>query len=605
MKRYLLAAGVLLPIAAVWAAKEAAPSFSAERYIAHVKYLASPEMKGRGTGSPELETAAAYIAKQFEAFGLKPVPGQTYLQGFEVTTNARVGPGTRLTLGLPSGARTLKPEQDFVPFNFSSTGTAKGGVVFAGYGITAPEYHYDDYAGVDVKGKFVLIVRHEPQENDEKSVFEGKNFTSHAAFASKASNAKMHGARGVLLVNDAPVHPGEEDRFEKLESTMGADNSGIFFVQIKPEEADRLLAPASKNLKDLLAAVDKELRPQSTALPDTETVELDVDIQREVRTVHNVSAFLPGETDEYVIIGAHYDHLGLGGPNSLAPDQFGTPHPGADDNASGTAGMLELARYFSSQPKHRRGFLFLAFAGEELGLLGSTWYVNHPEIPLEKAAAMINLDMIGRIQEAKVHVSGAGTGSTLQKTVDEVAPHYNLKLVTADKGGYGPSDHMAFNIKQVPVLFFFSSLHKDYHRPSDTWDKVDAPDAVRLLGLVAEVATRLAGDADRPQYVRLAAPSSSSGVGGGSGYGAYFGSIPDFTEIPTGVRFADVRDGSPAAKAGLKAGDILVEFEGKPIQNLYDFTYALRSKKPGDEVLVKVLRNNQPIETKVLLTQRK
>jgi aminopeptidase YwaD len=605
MKRQLMAAGLLLPAALVWAAREATSAFNPERYLAHIKFLASPELKGRGTGSPELEEAADYISAQFRAFGLKPVDGNGYEQGFEVTTNARLGPNNTLIETLPSGPRSLVAGSDFVPFNFSSSGAAAAGIVFAGYGITAPEYHYDDYAGVDAKGKFVLVVRHEPQESDEKSVFAGKNFSSHAAFASKASNAKMHGALGVILVNDTPAHAQSPDKFEKLESTMGVDNAGILFVQIKAEEAGRLLGTAGLNMKDVLAAIDKDLKPQSLVLPGSVKLQLNVDIQRDIRAVHNVAAYLPGTTDEYVIIGAHYDHLGLGGPNSLAPDKTGTPHPGADDNASGTAGMLELARSFAAQPKHKRGILFLAFSGEELGLLGSSYYVNHPELPLAKAAAMINLDMIGRAQDGKVHLSGMGTGTTLQSTVDEVAARYDLKLVMAQKDGYGPSDHMSFTLKQVPVLFFFTSLHKDYHRPTDTWDKINAPDAVRLLSLVSEIATHLADEAGRPQFVRLAQPAPTSGAGGGGGYGPYFGSIPDFSEVPNGVRFADVRDGSPAAKAGLKAGDILTQFDGKPIQNLSDFTYALRSKKPGDEVLVRVLRDGKSIEAKVLLTERK
>ncbi len=605
MKRQLMAVSLLAPVALVWAAREAAPAFNQERYLAHVKFLASPELKGRGTGSPELEKAAEYIVGQFRSFGLKPVAGNGYEQGFQVTTNAHLGPNNRLSVTLPSGSQSLVAGSDFVPFNFSSTGTASAGVVFAGYGITAPEYHYDDYAGVDAKGKFVLVVRHEPQESDEKSIFAGKNFSSHAAFASKASNAKMHGALGVILVNDTPAHPQSADKFEKLESTMGVDNAGILFVQIKAEEAGRLLAAASLDMKDALAAIDKDLKPKSVALPATVKLDLNVDIQRDVKTVHNVSAYLPGTTNEYVIIGAHYDHLGLGGPNSLAPDQTGTPHPGADDNASGTAGMLELARYFSSQPKHKRGILFLAFSGEELGLLGSAYYVNHPELPLGEAAAMINLDMIGRAQDGKVHLSGMGTGSTLQATVDEAAAKHDVKLIMAQKDGYGPSDHMSFTLKQVPVLFFFTSLHKDYHRPSDTWDKINTADATRLLSLVSDIATHLADETGRPQYVRLAQPAPTSGTGGGGGYGPYFGSIPDFSEVPNGVRFADVRDGSPAAKAGLKGGDIMTSFDGKPIQNLNDFTYALRSKKPGDEVLVTVLRDGKPIEAKVLLTERK
>jgi aminopeptidase YwaD len=603
MRLRRFAAALTVTAALVWGAT-AASSFSPERYLVHVKYLASPELKGRGTGTPELEKAGQYIVTEFERFGLKPVDAKGYLQGFQVTTNARLGPKNRMLETLPSGTKALQPEKEFLPFNFSLSGETKGGIVFAGYGITAPEYHYDDYAGIDAKDKFVLILRHEPQEAGENSVFAGKNFTSHAQFASKASNAKMHGARGVILVNDMAAHPQDEDRFEKLQNTHGVDNAGIYFVQIKFAEAETLAATAGRNLKEIAAAIDKDLKPQSFALPETVQVALNINIQRDLSTVHNIAGYLPGRSDEYVVIGAHYDHLGLGGSNSLAPDQIGTPHPGADDNASGTAGMLELARYFASQPKHERGILFLAFTGEELGLLGSNFYTGHPELPLNKAVAMINLDMIGRMQDSKVHVSGTGTGTTLEQIVNEASPKYDLKLVTADKGGYGPSDHMSFTLKQVPVLFFFTALHKDYHRPSDTWDKINADDAVKLLGLVSEVATHLADGPGRPQYVRLAQPAPVSGVGGGGGYGAYFGSIPDFTELPKGVRFSDVRDGSPAAKAGLKGGDILIEFDGKPIQNLYDFTYALRARKPGDEVLVKVLRDGKPFEAKVLLTRR-
>jgi hypothetical protein len=318
--------------------------------------------------------------------------------------------------------------------------------------------------------------------------------------------------------------------------------------------------------------------------------------------------YLPGQTSEYVVMGAHYDHLGLGDEHSLAPSQMGVIHPGADDNASGTAGVIELARYLSKQPKQKRGFLFITFSGEELGLLGSAWYVGHPILPLKDAVAMINLDMIGRIREGKVYINGVGTGDTLLKTVQDLKPPEGLKLDLSEKLGYAGSDHLSFTLRQVPVVFFFSGLHGDYHKPSDTWDKIDSADAAKLLDYVATVASTLASAEGRPQFVRLSEPETS-GSGGGSassgGYGPNFGSVPDFDEPPKGVRFADVRDGTPAAKAGLKAGDILIEFDGKEIGNLYDFTYALRAHKPGDNVLVKVLRGGQPIEARVLLTERR
>jgi len=305
------------------------------------------------------------------------------------------------------------------------------------------------------------------------------------------------------------------------------------------------------------------------------------------------------------VIGAHYDHLGLGDEHSLAPSQIGQIHPGADDNASGTAGVIELARWFAQQPLPKRGILFLTFAGEELGLLGSEWYVEHPILPLQDAVAMINMDMIGRIRDGKVYLGGTGTGSTFARLLEDVKPPVALHLDLTEKTGYGSSDHTSFTTKQVPVLFFFSGLHGDYHKPSDTADKIDAPDAAVLLDYVADVTSYLEKADGRPQFVRVAEPVQTSSGGGGSGYGPAFGSIPDFNEPPKGVRFADVRDGTPAAKAGLKAGDILIEFDGKEIGNLYDFTYALRAHKPGDLVLVRVLRGGQTIEAKVLLTERR
>ncbi len=601
---------LLLVLAGGLTAAELSPT----EYIGYVKYLASPEMRGRATGSPELEKAAGYIREQFRSLNLKPLAGDSYYQDFDVTTSAHVGRENRLNYvnGRDNKQKQLRYAQDFIPLNLSAAGEVSGQVVFAGFGITAPEYNYDDYAGIDVKDKIVLLLRHEPQEFDETSVFDGKIYTAHSQIASKATNAKLHGAKAVLLVNDIGAHPTAADELEKFGATAGPANAGIDFVQIKSDLADKWLALSGKNLVGIETAIDKGLHPQSFALPASLEVDLNVDVQREVKTVHNVGAYMPGDGPEYVIIGAHYDHLGLGEQFSLAPSLAGTVHPGADDNASGTAGVLELARWFSNEPKHHRGILFLTFAGEELGLLGSSYYANHPVLPLANDVAMINMDMIGRIRDRKIYVGGVGSGTGLSDLLKQLVPKYDFDADLSARGGYGSSDHTSFTAKQIPVLFFFSGLHADYHKPSDTWDKIDAPDAVRLLNLIADVTDHLTDGATRPQFVRVPEPGPSRGVLAGSqagaatsGYGPDFGSIPDFTEIPNGVRFADIRPGSPAAKAGLKAGDILVEFDGKPIQNLYDFTYALRAKKAGQEVLVKVLRADQPFVAKVLLTERK
>jgi Zn-dependent M28 family amino/carboxypeptidase len=602
---FRFAAIVSLLLAAAMAAE-----FDPQSYLSHVKYLASEKLKGRGTGDKGLEQAADYIARQFKDAGLKPAGGNGYFQWFDVTVRAEMGPNNRLEYTLDSKKESLKRTDEFLPFNFSSSAKVSCQVVFAGYGITASEYNYDDYAGIDAKDKCVLILRYEPQEFEEKSVFAGKAYTEHAQFPKKAFNARIHGAKAVIMVNNMAVRSGETDRLEKFGRTNGPANGGIPYVHMSYEVAERWMKAAGKDLKTLVGAIDRKLAPQSFAFPESLNVSVETDVRHVQKRVRNVVGYVPGESDEYVVIGAHYDHLGLGDQHSLAPSMIGKPHYGADDNASGTAGLIELANYFGTRPKGPRGVLFVAFAGEELGLLGSSYYVTKPLLPIEKAVAMINMDMIGRVQNGKIFVAGTGTGSNLKESLDAAAKQVDLTVDVAEKSGYGSSDHTSFTTKQVPVLFFFSGLHADYHKPSDTWDKIQAPEAAKVVKLVAGVADSLAGAKERPLYVKVAPPAAASGGshssgGGGGGYGPYFGSIPDFAEIPNGVKFADVREGSPAAKAGLKGGDILVEFDGKPIQNLYDYTYALRARKPGDTVSVKVLREGKAVEAKVQLAERK
>ena len=568
-------------------------------YLDHVKFLASDDLKGRATGTPELEKAAKYIAGKFKSYGLQPVAG-SYYQTFQVTTQTKIGDATHVAYSLGGASTALKLKEGFQVVGASGSGAFSGPVVFAGYGITAPEYGYDDYAGFDVKDKVVMIWRYEPQQNDEKSKFAGRNDTAHSQLVNKGINARMHGAKAVILVN--PSFNRTDDPLDTFSQSGG--QASIPFVQVRAEDAGQWFKAAGKSVKEVGEGIDKDLQPRSFAFPESLRFEANVDLHREEHKTSNVTGYLPGQTSEYIVIGAHYDHLGLGDNHSLG--KVGEIHHGADDNASGTAGVLELAHWFSKQPKQKRGILFLSFTGEELGLLGSAYYVGHPELPLDKCVAMINMDMIGRIRDSRVFLAGSGTGANFREMIDTIKAKYDFKLDLSETAGYGSSDHTSFTTKQVPVLFFFSGLHGDYHKPSDTWDKIDAPDAAKLLDLVAEVTLKLASDAERPQYVRVEPPSLPKGAsGGGSGYGPYFGSIPDFAEPPKGVRFADIRAGSPAEKAGLKPGDVMVEFDGKDVNNLSDYTYLLRSKKPGDEVLVKVLRAGETIEAKVLLTVRK
>jgi len=452
-----------------------------------------------------------------------------------------------------------------------------------------------------VKDKIVLVLRYEPSTFAEKTGHQG--LTQHSQLITKAINARNHGAKAVVVLN-GKLGDGEEDLLTRFGSVSGPEDAGIVLVQVKNTVADTWLQDAGKSLKELQDGINSGGKPASFALPDSLHVSLHIDIKTTRATVNNVLAWLPGQTDEYVVIGAHYDHLGRGEVDSLAPSQIGQIHPGADDNASGTAGVLELARLLAPQRGQlKRSILFMNFAGEELGLLGSAEWVKDPTRPLPKAVAMINMDMIGRIKDDKVYIGGVGTGSTFKSVLEQAQKDAPFKIAYSN-GGYASSDQTSFVTKKIPVLFFFSGLHSDYHKPSDTWDKINAPSAARLLDLIGNVAVQLANAEEAPAFQVVAEEKAPAG-GGGGGYGPYFGSIPDFGQTENGVKFADVKPNSPAAKAGLKAGDLLVQFGDKPIKNLYDFTDALRRSKVGDVIEVKVLREGQPVTASVKLEQRK
>ncbi len=570
------------------------------RYLDDIKSLTTPAMEGRGDGTKGITRAATMLEKRYQQLGLRPAGTKGYFQPFTVITGAKLKSHNRILVADGDHKSDLKLNQDFVPFSFSSSGSVAAPVVFAGFGATAEEFGYDDYAGIDVKDKIVVLLRYEPEGFAIKSGNTG--LTRHAQLITKAINARNHGAKAVVVVN-GKLGDGEEDLLTRFGSVSGPENTGIVLVQVKNAAAESWFHAAGKSLAEVQGQIDHLVKPQSFVFPDQLRVSIHVDIETTRATVNNVLAYLPGKSDEYVIIGAHYDHLGRGNYDSLAPSQIGQIHPGADDNASGTAGVLELARLLSPMKGQlQRGILFASFAGEELGLLGSAHWVQEPTLPLDKAAAMLNMDMIGRIKDDKVYIGGVGTGSTLKAAVEQAQAGSNFKIEYSP-GGYSASDHTSFVSKKIPVLFFFSGLHSDYHKPSDTWDKIDPRAAARLLNVVGGTGLQLASAPDRPAFIAVVEDKPLGGSGGG--YGPYFGSIPDFGQTANGVKFSDVKPGSPAAKAGLKAGDILTQFGDKPIGNLYDFTDALRRSKVGDIVAVTVMRDGQPIKASVKLEQRK
>ena len=598
---------VLAVVLALLIFRAAADTNSADpnRYLDDVKTLSAPVMEGRGAGTKGIVRAADFIEQRYRSLGLQPAGVKSFFQPFTVITGANLKEGNRLTVQNGESKQELKLNEDFVPFSFSASGEVAGALVFAGYGATAPEFGYDDYAHLDVKDKIVLLLRYEPAGFAAKSGNAG--LTQHSQLITKAINARNHGAKAVILVN-GKLEKNEEDLLTKFGSVNGPENAGIAIVQAKNEAANAWFTTVGESLAETQGQINASSSPASFAFPDSLKISLAVNIEKTRATVNNVLAYLPGKTGEYIIIGAHYDHLGYGNVDSLAPSQIGQIHPGADDNASGTAGVLELARLLA--PKRgqlQRGILFADFAGEELGLLGSAEWVKEPTLPLEKAVAMINMDMIGRIKDEKVFIGGTGTGATFKDLLDGEKGKFPFQFEYS-ASGYAASDHTSFVGKKIPVLFFFSGLHSDYHKPSDTADKINAPDAAKLLDFIDDVAIKIDSASDRVAFITVKEEQPAGGhaaSGSVAGYGPYFGSIPDFGQEENGVKFSDVRPGSPAAKAGFKAGDVLVKFGDMPIHNLYDFTDALRRSKVGDVVDVQVLRGGKPISASVTLEQRK
>lgn len=596
-----------------------ADDFSPETYVKHVRYLASDDLGGRGNGTRELDKAGDYIAAQFQAIGLKPGGAAgTWFQPFEIVTGLTVGQGNRLTVRAGTQRVSLDLGRSYYPLSATPNDSAGASsnqlrdtpLVFAGYGIEARQFNYDDYASVDVKDKAVIVFSHEPQEHDPDSKFSGRQLTRYSTLLEKAMTARNRGARVLLVVTD-PTHEAEQGNYTGFAKDPQADNYGIPVLRIDRARVRPLLQ--TWGLETLAKDIDRDLTPRSRDLPGAviDYVEYLAKARRRIRNViGTLSGSDPARAGEAVVMGAHYDHLGLGGRHSLSPELAGQIHNGADDNASGTAAVIEMARVATAnRARFPRTMVFIAFAGEEIGLLGSAQYVSQPTVPLEQTIAMINLDMVGRAK-GNILLSGLDATPSLNADVDAAAtlvPALTVKRFQ-EGAGVGSSDDTSFALKKIPSIGFFSGFHSDYHRPGDDWQKIDAPGAVQVMTLALELAARIAEKAQRPEFVPVQTsrtPASHSGDPGAvGGYGPYFGSVPDFAQEGEGVKFAEVRETSPAGRAGLRGGDIMVEFDGKPMTSLADFTFALRDKRPGDVVDVKVMRNGQPLTVKVTLSTR-
>jgi hypothetical protein len=634
-----------------------------QRLLKSATYIASDELEGRGVDTKGINLAADYIVAQFKEIGLKTeiIDGSPF-QKFTMVTAVKPGQENSLAIVDPEGkAADLKLASDFNTLGAGGSGKFDLPLVFVGYSITAKNEQqgldYDDFAGIDVKGKAVVMIRRQPQQGSSDSKFGNMRRSMHASFERKISNAYQHGAAAVIIVNDgftiartvdslrkkwsetidlmtaeatafnALKAPTREEVAKHVESAekrvkdldqvrkdlaaaadplipfngAGTNSRGrdVPVLTVTRAVMDKIVSAAmGKDLATIEAEIDKEVKPMSVELAGWK-VRGQTSVDRVNSEVKNVIGVLPGEgplAEETIVLGAHYDHLGYGTGGGALDAAVQGIRNGADDNGSGTVALIECARQLAASGPHKRTFVFIAFTAEERGLIGSEYYCEHPTIDLAKCVAMLNMDMVGRLNEEKLTIQGADTAKEFRPFIDEINKKYGF-VINHQRGGTGPSDHTSFYVKKVPVMHFFTNTHPDYHRVTDDVEKLNIPGMRRVIEMVVETGAHIAGTEARPTYVQVA---GGRGRFGGGGDRPYFGSIPAFEDAP-GLKISGVTEEGPAAKAGLKAGDVIQQLGDLKIGNLEDFDGALRRFKAGDKVKVQVLRGDEKITVEVTL----
>mgnify|MGYP000857337883 FL=1 len=566
------------------------PEITVKDIQGHLKYLADDKMKGRFTGSPEEKEAANYIKDSFVKDGLKPAFGDSYFQDFDFIERIDLTKNNSLELIFDGKTKTLELRKDFTTAPFSGVKSGEFDLVFAGYGISSEKLNYDDYAGIDVKNKVVVVMRYNPEYDSSKTEFD-----RYSSYRVKANTAKEKGAAGIIFVN--PPHPkNEADELMELrfDGAMGIDELAAF--QVKKDVIEELLSFKGKDFADIQKGIDDSKTPNSFSL-DSEKVKLSTETKYVHNKGRNVAAILEGSDpilkNEYIVIGGHYDHLGIDQLKTASMYKGDVPmiHNGADDNASGTTGVLEAAEKLAAKKAEiKRSIIFITFSGEEMGLLGSTYFTNNSPVELEAITSMLNMDMIGRLDSVNsLTVIGTGT-SSIWKDLLNKENKYAFQLGMNDAGS-GGSDHQSFTNKNIPVLFFFTGTHTDYHKPSDDYDKINFDGLRKVAELASDIALDNANSEKRPDFVKVEAPS----MRGAARSKVTVGTVPEFGYNGKGYKISGVSEGGSAQKAGMKPGDIMIKFGSKTIDNIYDFMYAIGECNPGDKVDVVVLRDDKEV----------
>ncbi|MBX7043834.1 MAG: M28 family peptidase [Ignavibacteria bacterium] len=570
----------------------------------HITYLASDELQGRFPGTAGDDLTQEYIIEEFKKYKIKPGGDKGYVQEFDMYTHVELAGKNGLSIGYSGTATDYAIEKDFQPLGYSSSGSVSGGLAFVGYGISTPDGKYNDYADKDgnplnVRGKILLVMRFSPGGSDPHS----NPFDQFESGRIKAMKAKEMGAAGVIFFNGPDT--GEEDKLIKMTFDNVLHDAGIPVVSCKREIVSKLLSANGYDLKSIQDKINESKIPDSFEIPDG-NASIEVNVKAVKVVTDNVIGFLEGKDpllkNEVVVIGAHKDHLGYGMYGSLYGGSDKQIHNGADDNASGTAGMLEIAQKLSANRKDlRRSYLFMAFGGEEAGLLGSAYFTKSPLFERRKIIAMLNMDMIGRLSDNKLIIYGTGSSPYWKPALDSLNSAYNFKLTFSEESS-GRSDHASFYSKDVPVLHFFTGTHKDYHAPSDDVALINGDGAAKVASYVYDVAVALNTLSSKPEFTKIIA-TSNEGRSMGS-VKVYVGTIPDYSYSGTGMKISGVKEGSPAEKGGLKAEDVILKFGEVEVNDIYSYMFAMSGYKPGDEVEIIVKRNEENVPLKVQLGSR-
>jgi len=554
----------------------------------HISFLASDDLEGRKPGTPQCDSAAAYIEAHFQQLGLQPMDAAGY-QYFQVITAVKLGSQNHLTA---AGLAAI-PGENYTPLFYSKNTQLTAELVFAGYGfqIANDSINWNDYQNINAQGKWVMLLRGTPENEATFSKYD-----PYATLRRKLLVARDQGAAGVLFVSGEKYDAKDELMALRIDHSFSRAELPV--LHIKRNLADALLQPSGHTIHDLEQQLDSQLAPASLRVNTTINAQTDV-AEQEVKT-QNVVALLPGSDpilkDEYLVVGAHYDHLGWGGKGSGSrrPDTVAV-HNGADDNASGVAAILEIAeRLALNKEKPKRSILFMSFGAEEMGLLGSSYFTSHPLIKLSQIKQMFNLDMVGRLNPVtkRLTIGGVRTGRGLAAYIDQQSKNTTLKLsLTPD--GYGPSDHASFYIKNIPVLYFFTGITEEYHTPADDIETINFSGEKQVADFAYDLIFDMASRKTLFPY-QEAGPKGppKSGKRGK----VKMGVIPDFAAADSrGFLLGGIVANGPAALAGMQGGDVMISIDGGTIKNIYDYMERMADVKPGQRITVEVLRQDQKL----------